>query len=68
MSKYQYPKLGETWRERAHILDKEVNPILYVVKVDRVRREVHFASKMGESPHVYCHVKDLEDFFEMVYP
>jgi hypothetical protein len=69
MAKYRYPKIGETWRERTCIMDKEVPPTMYVTRVDRVHKTVHFSlTKKDEDSRLYCKVEDMESFFVRVNP
>lgn len=56
--KLRYPKIGEKYRE------KSMPDPVYVVSIDRVRKEVHFSSQPKGESHLTCYLADLEEFFD----
>jgi len=56
--KLQYPKVGDRYRE------KGMPTPVYVVSIDRVRKEVHFSSQPKGESHLTCYLADLEEFFD----
>jgi hypothetical protein len=56
----RYPKVGDKYRE----IGAEVS--LYVVSIDRIRKEINFSYSEGGTAAVYCKFGDFPLYWEKV--